>query len=449
MLDVSGISPAEQPLQLRLFRGSLLHFLRDPGDEDDPDSWEYHEDGGLLVADGKVSSYGAWDQVQESLGPTQRETVQIIDYRGKLIVPGFVDTHAHYPQMCVIGSYGRQLLDWLSDYTFPAEATFASREVADAAAMFFLDRMLAHGTTTASVFATVHPQSVDAFFEAADARRLRVLCGKVMMDRNCPDDLRDTAESSLHDSAELIARWHGKGRLLYSVTPRFAPTSTPEQLRFAGELFRSQAGVRLQTHLAENTAEIAWVHELFPDNAGYLDVYGHYGLLGRGAIFGHAIHLEDSERQRLASSDSAVAFCPSSNQFLGSGSFDLKAMRTVGVKVGLASDVGGGTNLSMLRTMASAYQVCQSLHQPLSPWRAWYLATLGGAEALALDSSIGNFAPGKEADFVVLTLEGNAELEFRIGFSRSLGERLFAMMTMGDERCIHATHVLGEAVFTT
>ncbi|MDQ7988156.1 MAG: guanine deaminase [Candidatus Dactylopiibacterium sp.] len=435
-----------QPARL-LVRASILHFLADPGEHDDPRAWQYFEDGALFVEDGHVSFCGDFAALEAAVPVARRDAARLCDYRGKLLLPGFVDSHVHYPQLRVLGSWGRQLLDWLTDYTFPAERALADENVARETASFFLDRLLAHGTTTASVYATVHPQSVEAFFVEADKRKLRMLCGKVLMDRNCPEFLRDTPATALSDSAALIARWHGRGRLGYTVTPRFAPTSSPEQLEVAGELFRSRPDMHLQSHLSENTREIAWVRELFPAQRDYLEVYESFGLVGRGAIYGHGIHLSASERERLAGSQTAIAFCPTSNLFLGSGWCAHADLGRAGVPLGLATDVGGGTSLSMLRTMGAAYEVGQAGGQTLSPWRAWYLATLGGAHALALDHAIGNFLPGREADFVVLDSTRIPELDFRLRYASTLAERLFALMMLGDERCVAATHVLGERVW--
>lgn len=429
-----------------LVRASILHFVSDPGPGDDTSAWQYFEDGALFIAEGRVLRIGPWQEVLAALPALTRESARYYDYCGKLLLPGLVDTHVHYPQLRVLGSFGRQLLDWLEHYTFPAEASFAERAVAERTAAFFLDRLLAHGTTTASVFATVHPHSVDAFFEAAQARNLRMLCGKVMMDRNCPENLRDTAASSLADSRALIERWHGKGRLRYTVTPRFAPTSTPAQLQAAGELFRTYPQMHLQSHLSENRRELEWVGQLFPGRKNYLDVYDHFGLLGRGAIYGHGIHLDAAECARLAETGTAIAFCPTSNLFLGSGFFRHDEVSAAGVSIGAATDVGGGTSLSLLRTLGAAYMVCQARQEALSPWRAWYLATLGGARALALEDCIGNLLPGKEADFVILDPNAVPELAFRWEYADTLGERLFALMTLGDERCVRATHILGACV---
>ena len=421
----------------RLVRGQLLHFLADPGPADDPATWQFFDDGGLWIADGHIRAVGPWASVCAALPPGVHEAATLHDYRGRLVLPGFVDCHLHYPQAGVIASYGRQLLAWLNDYVFPAEARFADASEAERTAAFVVDRLLAHGTTTASVFATVHPHSVDAFFAAAEARGLRMLCGKVLMDRNCPENLRDTAAGGIADSLRLIERWHGRGRLRYSLTPRFAPTSSPEQLRLTGELLASQPGLHLQTHLAETPAELDWVQQLFPERRSYLDVYQHYGLAGPRTLHAHCIHL----------SGAAAAFCPGSNLFLGSGFFDLDASRSAGLRVGLATDIGAGTGFGLLRTLAQAYEVGQACRAPLSALRGFYLATLGGARALYLDEHIGNFQPGREADFIALDWAATPELAWRMERCQGLAERLFALMMLGDERCVVATHVMGAVAF--
>ncbi|MBS0353998.1 MAG: guanine deaminase [Proteobacteria bacterium] len=432
-----------------LVRGQILHYLSDPGPGDDPSAWEFFDDGALWIVDGRIHAAGPWSAINANMPPEVRRSAVFHDHRDRLVLPGLVDTHIHYPQAGVIGSFGRQLLDWLNDYTFPAEARFADYGVAERTAEFVVQRLLAHGTTTASVFATVHAHSVDAFFEASAARKLRMLCGKVLMDRNCPDDLRDDAVSGRADSQALIERWHGQGRLRYTLTPRFAPTSTPEQLQAVGELFASRPDLHLQTHLAENPAEIAWVRELFPERSSYLDVYAHYGLLGPRSIYGHCIHLSPAERREMAATGAAAAFCPTSNFFLGSGAFDYAASTAAGMRVGLASDVGGGTSFSLIRTLGQAYEASQIHAAPLSGMRGWYLATLGGARALYLDEHIGSFQPGREADFVVLDWDATPELAWRMDNTRTLAERLFALMILGDEHCVVATHVLGAKVTTT
>ena len=424
--------------RIQAFRGALFHFLSDPIESDER-SFEYFEDGLLVLADGVVEA--AADA--RTLMPTLPSDVTVVDYRGKLIVPGFVDTHVHYPQTDIIAAHGEQLLDWLERYTYPAERRFEdsihARDVADT----FLTEVLRNGTTTAMVYATVHPQSVDAFFEAAQARGARMVCGKCMMDRHCPDYLRDTAQSSYEDSQALIDRWHGKDRLLYAVTPRFAPTSSDQQLEYAGRLLDEHAGVYLQTHVAENHAEVAWARELFPWSRSYLDVYEHFGLLRERAVYGHCIHLNDDDRARMAAAGAAMSFCPTSNLFLGSGLFDIAAAYRHRVRIGLGTDVGGGTSFSMLRTQSEAYKVVQLAGGRLSSLSAFYHATLGGARALYLDDRIGNFARGKEGDFAVLDLCATPLMARRMKSATSIDERLFALAMLGDDRNIVATHLMG------
>ena len=421
-------------------RGAILHFRADPGEDADPAAWQYLDDGALRIVDGKVAALGPAADILAARKPDDA----IHDHRGKLILPGLVDTHVHSAQVDVIASYGRQLLDWLNDYTFPAERAFADSEHAARLAGIFLDNLLANGTTTAAVYPTVHRQSVDAFFAAAEQRNLRMICGKVMMDRHAPDYLRDDVAGAEADNRALIERWHGKGRLSYALTPRFAPTSTPEQLAMTGRLYREHPGLWLQTHLAENHDEIKWVKELFPAARSYLDVYESFGLLGKHSVFAHCLHLDEADRARFQASDSAMSFCPTSNLFIGSGLFDLQAARSRGIRVGLATDVGGGTSYSLLQTLAEAYKVLMLRHQRLNVWRGLWLATLGGAECLSLDDKIGNFAPGKEADCVVLDFAATPVLDRRTQIAKSLEERLFALMMLGDDRAVAATYVMGQ-----
>ena len=419
-------------------RGNLLHFTDDPEQVDN--AWQYIEDGLLILKLGRVVAIGPYQDWIDCLP----DGSQLYDYSGKLIMPGFIDTHNHYPQTEMIASYGAQLLEWLEKYTFPTESKFSNREFADGIAEFFCDELLRNGTTTAGVFATVHPESVDAIFSAAQKRDMRLISGKVMMDRNAPDFICDTAETSYRQSAELIKRWHGKGRALYGVTPRFAPTSTPEQLEAAGQLLKESSGLYLQSHVAENLDEVAWVKKLFPERRSYLDVYEHYGLLGERAVYAHCIHLDTVDRERMADSGAAMAFCPTSNLFLGSGLFDLNAAQAENIRVGVATDVGGGTSFSMLQTLNEAYKVSQMAGQTLAPMKAFYLATLGGARSLYLEQSIGNFETGKEADFVVIDLEATPIMQRRMSQSDSISDALFALMMLGDDRAIVATHVMGQ-----
>ena len=423
-------------------RASFLHFLSDP--DKSGDACEYFEDGLLILKQGRVRMLVEAEEWIDALP----DGSALYDYSGRLVVPGFIDTHTHYPQTEMIASHGLQLLDWLEQYTFPTEKKFADREYADRIAGFFCDQILRNGTTTSAVFATVHRESVDAIFEQAQARDLCLVAGKVMMDRNAPESLRDTAESSYRDTTELIKCWHLQGRGHYAVTPRFAPCSSPAQLEVCGQLLNEHPDLYLQSHVAENRDEVAWVAELFPDNRSYLDVYDTYGLLGPRSIYGHCIYLDQQDRDRMAESGAAIAFCPTSNLFLGSGLFDLDEARARNIRVGLATDVGAGTSFSLLQTMAEAYKVCQLAGQPLTPLKAFYLATLGGAEALYLDHRIGNFTVGKEADFIVLDLAPTELMQCRMENATTLEERLFALMILGDDRCIQATHVMGRRQYS-
>lgn len=426
----------------RAIRGSFLHFVGDPDEQDD--ACEYIEDGLLILKQGKVTVLGEALDWLDSLP----DGIELHDYSGKLIMPGFIDTHTHYPQTDMIASYGAQLLEWLEKYTFPTERQFSDRSFADGVADFFCDELLRNGTTTSAVFATIHPESVDAIFSAAQKRDMCLIAGKVMMDRNAPEYLCDTAESSYTQSAELIGRWHQKGRSLYAVTPRFAPTSSEQQLKAAGQLLKDFPGLYLQSHVAENQAEIAWVAKLYPDRRSYLDVYDFYELLGQRSIYGHCIYLDDPDRQRMAETGAAIAFCPTSNLFLGSGLFSIDDAKKQNIRLGVATDVGGGTSFSLLQTLNEAYKVSRMAGQTLTSMKAFYLATLGGAKALYLDHQLGNFEVGKEADFVVLDLEATPLMKRRMARADSVADQLFALMMMGDDRAVHATHVMGQCQYS-
>ncbi|MNQ15874.1 Guanine deaminase [compost metagenome] len=426
---------------LKAYRAAILHSLADPAVVGVEQSYEYFEDGVLVVEDGRIARVGH----AADLLPTLKG-VELTEYQDALITPGFIDTHIHYPQTGMIASYGEQLLDWLNTYTFPTEKQFADKAHAADVAGIFLKELLRNGTTTALVFGTVHKESVDAFFEAAQALDLRMIAGKVLMDRNAPDYLTDTAQSGYAESKELIERWHGKGRLHYAVTPRFAPTSTPEQLSLAGKLLGEYPDLYMHTHLSENRQEIEWVKELFPERKGYLDVYDHYQLIGPRAVFAHGVHLCDEECKRLAETGSAVAFCPTSNLFLGSGLFDLNKLEQHGVRVGLGTDIGAGTSFSQLQSLNEAYKIMQLQGKKLDPFKSLYLATLGGAEALYLDDKIGNFVSGKDADFVVLDYKATPLLDYRMQQATSLAEKLFALCMLGDDRAIKQTFAAGQSV---
>jgi guanine deaminase len=442
--EAPPLKPA--PAGSRLLLGEVLHFLGDPGDDPESPQIRHHADGALWIVDGLVRACGERSAVLQQIAGADaavRDAVQVDDRRGCLILPGFIDCHLHYPQIGVMASWGRQLLDWLAQYTFPAELACADPAVASVQAEFVLTRLLAHGTTCASVFATVHAHSVDAFMQVADRLGLRMLCGKVMMDRNAPQDLCDSVASNRLELPALIERWHGRGRLRYTLTPRFVPTSTPEQLALAGELFRSRPDLHVQSHLSENAAEIAWVRALHPEQADYFAVYEQHGLTGPRAIYGHCLHLTTREHAAFRAGGTAIAFCPTSNLFLGSGILDITSLLDQGMSVGLASDIGGGSTLSLIRTLAAAYQHSQLSGRPLAPMRGWYLATLAGARALQLDPWIGNFVPGREGDCVVLNLAAIPELAWRVERAHSLAERMFALTMLGDERCVSATYIQG------
>lgn len=426
---------------VKAYRAAILHSIADPAVVGVEHSYEYFEDGVLVVENGQVAKVGHAADLLTTL-----KGVGITEYRDALITPGFIDTHIHYPQTGMIASYGEQLLDWLNTYTFPTEQQFADKAHASDVAGIFLKELLRNGTTTALVFGTVHKQSVDAFFEAAEALNLRMIAGKVLMDRNAPDYLTDTAESGYADSKELIERWHGKGRLHYAVTPRFAPTSTPEQLTLAGQLLSEYPDLYMHTHLSENRKEIEWVKALFPERKGYLDVYDHYKLIGARSVFAHGVHLCDDECKRLAETGSAVAFCPTSNLFLGSGLFDLNKLEEHGVRVGLGTDVGAGTSFSQLQSLNEAYKVMQLQGKKLDPFKSLYLATLGGANALYLDDKLGNFESGKDADFVVLDYNATPLISYRMQQAKTLDEKLFALTMLGDDRAVKETFAAGLSV---
>jgi guanine deaminase len=424
---------------VQALRASILHCLADPGDQSNRSAYEYFADGLLVVDEGHIVAAGDATRLLSELSAD----TAVIDYSGKLIVPGFIDCHVHFPQLDIIGSYGAQLLDWLNRYAFPAEAKFANPDYAREVAGVFIDELLRNGTTTALVFGTVHPHSADAIFEAADAKGMRLIAGKVLMDSNCPEELRDDAETGYADSKALIERWHGKGRLGYAITPRFALTSSAEQLAAAGRLASEYPDVWIHTHLAENMDEVDEIARLFPDSRSYLDVYEQHGLLRERAVFAHCLHMDDEDRASMSTHGGAAAFCPTSNLFLGSGLFDLPAFRDAGIRCGLGTDVGGGTSLSLLRTASEAYKVLHLQEHALPATRALFLATLGAAEALYLDDRIGNFASGKEADFVVLDFEGSNLTARRTAAAATIEEKLFALMTLADDRNIAATYVNG------
>jgi len=423
----------------KILRGRVLRFLSEPQGIEDRASYAYDEDGAILIRDGLVAASGAAADIS-----AQAPDAPVTDHRPHLMMPGFIDAHIHMPQAQVIASWGAQLLDWLNTYTFPAESKFSDPAHAARIAGAFLDELLRHGTTTAVAYCSSHPASVDAYFEAAEARGLRMIGGKVMMDRNCPDGVRDTAQSSYDDSKALIAKWHGKGRALYAITPRFAITSTPEQMAMAQALVVEHPDLHMQTHLSENRDEIDFTLSLYPKARDYLDVYETYGLLGPKSLFGHAIHLSDRETAAMAATGSVAVFCPTSNLFLGSGLYDKIGLRETGVRRAVATDVGGGTSYSMLRTLDEGYKVLALRGQKLDPLTAFWWVTRGNAEALGLADTIGTLAPGTEADIVVLDARATPAMALRAETIETLAEELFLLETLGDDRAIAATYVAGE-----
>ena len=424
------------------YRATLFFCVDDPSRVGPAAATRTILDGLLVVQGGRVVAVG---EALELL-PTLPADCPVHVFSDCIIIPGFIDIHLHYVQTEMIGAFGEQLLDWLDIYAFPTEKKFADPAYSRGVAEVFLSELLRNGTTTAMVFGSVHAESVHAFFQAAQARGLRMIAGKVMMDRHAPVELLDTAQSSYAENQEIIARWHGRDRLGVAITPRFAPTSSWAQLERAGQLLQEHSGLYLQTHLSENRSELAWVQELFPDKPDYLSVYEDAGLLGPRTVFAHAIHLSPSEFERLGRSGSAIAFCPTSNLFLGSGLFDLSAARKTGCQLGFGTDVGAGTSFSMFHTMRAAYETQQLQGVKLHPFEAFYTATLGAARALGLEDKIGTLAPGLEADFVVLDCHATPLLEFRMARAATILEKLFAIIVLGDDRVVQATYSAGVCV---
>ncbi|MEO1778595.1 MAG: guanine deaminase [Pseudomonadota bacterium] len=421
-----------QPHRLR---GHILTYAGNPF----TDGWESAvnvlENSAVLIEDGRITAIGAAAEAADAA-----ET----RYDGHLICPGFVDAHVHYPQTAIIASWGKRLIDWLNTYTFPEEMRFDDPAYAAEIAGRYLDLALAHGTTSVASFCTIHPGSVDALFDAAALRNMAVTAGKTCMDRNAPDGLRDTARGAYDDSKALLERWHGAGRARYAITPRFAPTSTPDQLDALGALWAAHPDVLMQTHLSEQEDEIAWVRSLYPRARDYLDVYEAHGLLGARGLYGHAIHLTDRERDRLAEVGAGLAHCPTSNTFIGSGLFDLTGLAGSGQPTGLATDTGGGSNFSMLRTMAAAYEVAQLRGAAVHPAALLWLATQGSAQVLHRDTEIGQISPGLAADLTVLDLASTPAIAQRHAQAEAIWDAVFPTIMMGDDRAIADVWVAGQ-----
>lgn len=422
-----------------LLLGQTLLFDGDPMQQPWDDCVAINSAGAVLITDGCIRDVGSADDLR-----AKHSDAQIHNYGEALICPGFVDAHVHYPQTAIIASWGKRLIDWLNSYTFPEEIRLGDPEYAARIAARYLDLTLANGTTTVCSYCTIHPHSVDAVFTAAAQRGQRIVAGKTCMDRNAPDGLRDTVQSAYDDSKALLNRWHGTGRAQYAITPRFSPTSTPDQLAALGALWGEYPNCLMQTHLSEQVDEIAWVRDLYPQARDYLDTYETHGLLGARAVFGHAIHLTDRERDRLRDTGAALAHCPTSNTFIGSGLFETARLSGGGIPVGLATDTGGGSSFSMLRTMAAAYEIGQLRGTPLHAAQLMWLATAGSARALHLSDKIGTLRPGIEADICVLDLASTPAIAQRAQQAKDVWEQVFATIMMGDDRAVRAVWVNGQ-----
>ncbi|MCG6901224.1 MAG: guanine deaminase [Rhodobacter sp.] len=422
-----------------LILGQTLGFHDDPFHAAIDDAARYDAHGGVLVENGTITAIGSADTLRRD-----HPDAAITDMGRALITAGFVDAHVHYPQTAMIASWGKRLIDWLNSYTFPEESRFGDAAYAAGIAARYFDLTLANGTTTACSYSTIHPASVDAFFAEAQRRGLRALAGKTCMDRNAPDTLRDTAQSAYDDSKALLNRWHGRDRLSYVITPRFSPTSTPGQLGALGALWAEYPDCLMQTHLSEQTDEIAWVNQLYPDARDYLDTYESHGLLGPNGLYGHAIHLTPREKDRLREVDASLIHCPTSNTFIGSGLFDMAGLTARGQRIGLATDTGGGSSFSMLRTMAAAYEIGQLNGSALHPAQLYWLATAGSARALRLDDRIGNLKVGAEADLIALDLASTPAIAQRSARANDIWESLFPTIMMGDDRAIAQVWIKGK-----
>jgi guanine deaminase len=426
---------------VKVYRGRIFTPVADPFAQGVDGSYRWYEDGHLAVDEGgKIVSVGEWGGAPDG---------EIVDTNGRLITPGFIDTHLHAPQLEMIGSYGGDLLEWLTRYTFPTEKKFEEPEHARRVARAFYELLLRNGTLTALIFSTVHREATDIFFEEAERRGFRGIIGKTMMDRNAPEYLLDRSpEQSYTESRSLLEKWHGRGLLRYAITPRFAPTSTPEQLAVAGRLKKEFPDAWVHSHISENRNEVRWVQELFPE-AEYADVYDHYGLLDQRTILAHGVWLTPEELDLLARRGARISHCPNSNLFLGSGLFPLHRVLDAGVVIGLGTDIGAGTTPSLFNAMADAYKVQQVQGVSLSPFHLWFLSTLGGARALSLDSETGSLEVGKSADFLVLDIKATPLLAMRTARASSLEDLLAGLIFMGDDRAVQSAVIAGRDVLAT
>lgn len=425
-------------------RSAMLTFKKDPFFHEMEECLVYESDAVIVMEGGKITQVGRAQDILSSL-----DGVEVKHYTDSIIIPGFIDSHVHYPQTEIIGAYGEQLLDWLNNYTFIAEQGFKNKEHASEVAKVFLKEQFRNGVTSSTVYCTVFPQSVDAIFEEAEKYDMRIMAGKVCMDRNAPEALLDTPQRAYDESSALIKKWHNKGRAEYVITPRFVPTSTPEQMEMMQALAAENPDMLIQSHVSENVNEVAWVKDLCPKAKDYTDAYAQYGLVRPRAIYGHGIHLTDRELSVFSETGAAVAHCPTSNFFLGSGCLNVKKLRDKNrpVHVGLATDLGAGTSFSMLQTMNEAYKAAQMNGTPYTSLHSFYLASRGTAEALGLQDKIGTIAVGMEADLTVLNLKSTPIIDYRMKYAKDLEEALFIQMTLGDDRAIAATYVAGKEVY--
>ena len=424
-------------------RGPVLTYTGDPFKSGLEHTMVYQSDAIVAMANGLITHFGPADSIRPQLPPG----TEIKDYgKDSLISAGFIDSHVHFPQTCMIAAYGEQLLNWVNKYAFPTELKYSDKEFARSVAKVFLQENLRNGITCGCIYCTVYPQSVDALFEEAEKLGMRLAAGKVLMDRNAPEKLLDTPKAGYDDSKALIKKWHNRGRLLYAITPRCAPTSTREQLEATGALCKEHPECYMQTHVSENKGEVAWAKELFPERVGYLDIYDHYSLCRPRAVFGHCIHLTDDEMQVMHRTGSAIAHCPTSNFFLGSGFFNIQRaiQKERPIRVGLGTDLGAGTSFSILATLNEAYKAAQLNSYALSACHAYYVATRGTAHAMYLEDKIGSIAPGMEADLIVLDMKSTPIIGYRMQFANDFEEALFIQMTLGDDRAVQATYVAGE-----
>jgi len=440
MLDKFKDAVKRGYINMQIITGHILRFKSDPFMDEVQNSAQIIHDGAVAIKDGQIVCVDTKDIVMD-----RYHGAQIHDFKDHLVTAGFVDAHVHYPQTAMIASWGKRLIDWLNTYTFPEESKFGDPDYANAIAARYLDLGIAHGTTTMASFCTIHPESVDAFFHAASVRNMCVVAGKTCMNRNAPDNLRDTPQTAYDHSKALLEKWHGVGRNHYAITPRFSPTSTPEQLFALGELWAEHPECLMQTHLSEQTDEIDWVKGLFPNARDYLDTYEAFGLLGKNGLYGHAIHLEPREIDRLREIGAAVVHCPTSNTFIGSGLFNMIQLKGRGLRVGLATDTGGGSSFSMLRTMASAYEIGQLRGAALHPAQLLWLATVGSAQCLGLETQIGNITVGQSADIVALNLQSTAAIAQRYATAQDIWEAIFPTIMMGDDRAIAKVWINGKA----